>query len=149
MTFMPILSYPIDKDGYLVPVLVGLEQSALLALQAAGLPFLTPILGRGLIDSGTDITCVATAILQQYRLQPVRTTSTTTASGQASARLFEVSFSIIPNGGQPGPLLVHPILLVMELPVVIPGIDVLIGRDILNQCKTVIDGPNSCFSIEF
>lgn len=149
MSSMPLLSFPIDKDGFRVPVLVGLEQDAVLALHSLGLPILAPLHGRGLIDSGTDITCVASAMLQQYRLKPVHTTTTTTASGQMSANLFEVSFSIAPQSGQPGSLFVHPILLVMELPTPIPGIDVLIGRDILNLCKTVIDGPGNCFSIEF
>jgi hypothetical protein len=146
---VPILSYPIDKDGYFVPVLVGLDQRAVLALHSLGLPILAPIHGCGLIDSGTDITCVDGSILQQYRLTPAHTATTTTASGRTSVKHFEVSFSIAPLSGQPGQQFVHPTLLVMELPASIPGIDVLVGRDVLNLCKTIIDGPGNGFSIEF
>jgi hypothetical protein len=45
-------------------------------------------------------------------------------------------------------MLTMPSLLVMELPPG-PSCDVLIGMDVLRQCKLIVDGPGGCFTLEF
>jgi hypothetical protein len=40
-------------------------------------------------------------------------------------------------------------LLVMEMPSPIPGVEVLIGLDILLDCKLLLDGPARQFTLEF
>ncbi len=42
-----------------------------------------------------------------------------------------------------------PTLLVMEALATLPDADVLIGLDILLNCKTLLDGPARRFTIEF
>lgn len=108
-----------------------------------------PIRCRGLVDTGSDATCVAPAILRQLGLHaPSVQTSTTTASGLASARLFEVSVSVMNLADPHTPMLVAPKLLAMELTTILPGLDVLIGMDILLTTRLILDGPNRQFSIE-
>jgi hypothetical protein len=40
-------------------------------------------------------------------------------------------------------------LIVMEMPSPIPGVDVLIGLDVLLDCKLLLDGPARSFTLEF
>jgi hypothetical protein len=46
------------------------------------------------------------------------------------------------------PMLTLPSLLVMALPPG-PSCDVLIGMDVLKQCKLIVDGPANFFTVEF
>jgi hypothetical protein len=60
---MPSLSFPIQPDRLICDVLVGLDGHTTTALQASGQPILPPARCRAQIDTGTDATCVAPAIL--------------------------------------------------------------------------------------
>jgi hypothetical protein len=60
-----------------------------------------------------------------------------------------VSLSIPPPGGAGGPMLTRRDLTVMEMPGPIPGVEVLIGLDILLDCKMLLDGPARQFMLEF
>lgn len=146
---MQQLIFPIDPDGYIVPVLIGLHADAIADLVARGLPVPAPLRGTGLIDSGSTVTGVAAQFLGQYLLQPAATGTTTTAAGEVEVKLYEVSLSIAPPGGAVSPLFAHPRLLVTELTHDIAPIDVLIGRDVINQCIFSVNGPRGEFSLIF
>jgi hypothetical protein len=146
---MSQLNYPISPDALLVQVLVGLKDASIAALVAAGLSVPPPLHAVGSIDTGSDVTCVASHLLAHFRTPVAYTTTTTTASGTVPVNLYEVSLSIAPAAGQTGSLFVHPRLLVMELPQTIPSIDVLIGRDVILQCQLFVDGPGNGFSLSF
>jgi len=59
-----------------------------------------------------------------------------------------VSLSIVGPTGM-GPSLVQPSLEVVELTTPIPNIDVLLGMDVLLQCRLLIDGPARQFTLMF
>jgi hypothetical protein len=40
-------------------------------------------------------------------------------------------------------------LVVMEMPIPVPGVEVLIGLDILLDCKLLLDGPARQLTLEF
>jgi hypothetical protein len=63
--------------------------------------------------------------------------------------LFEVGLTISGQAGKAGPMLVRDQLIVMELTQALPNIDVLIGRDILNDCLFILDGPGRQFTLAF
>lgn len=133
----------------MVPVVVVLEAGAMAALVAAGLPVLQPQHGKGLLDTGSDVTAIGAAILQRLQI-PIRTSGrTTTAAGTVSVDLYEASLSIVPADGSSQPLFTHPSLLVSEIANPIPPIDVLIGRDVILQCQLHVDGPGGAFSLTF
>lgn len=46
-------------------------------------------------------------------------------------------------------MLTIPDLMIMELPQPIPNVDVLIGLDVLDRSKTILDGPRQLLTIEF
>jgi hypothetical protein len=64
------LTFPIVPDGLVVDALVNLEAAVLLPLRAAG-QACSPVLGRGLIDTGSDVSGVASTILQQLGVPPL------------------------------------------------------------------------------
>ena len=140
-------SYPVSADGLALEVMIGLPGNAFAPLVAAGQPVPAPILVRALIDTGSDVTCVAIRIPQQFGLIPIGPSKTQTVSGSLPVNLYEVSLSIPGVSAVTGPLLVLPQLLVMELAQTLQNVDVLIGLDVLLQCVLHVDGPGRQFSL--
>lgn len=147
---MATLTFPIQPDGLICNVMIGLDGRAATTLVAAGQPVLAPILCRGLIDTGTDITCVASAVLRQLALNvPVARSKTGSTTGTAPVDLFEASVNVLDLRNLSGPKLILPDVLVMELPNPLPNLDVLIGLDVLLTTRLLLDGPRREFSLEF
>src|SRR4051812_27701508 len=90
---MAQLSFPIDSDGLIVDVVVNVEAAALLALRAGGQPR-PPIQGRGMVDTGSNVSGVAISILSQLQLSPLSQSSTTGISGPVTVDLYRVSLHI-------------------------------------------------------
>ncbi len=138
---MPHLTLPRQPEGWVVPVVIGVNGQTTAALVAAGRPVPPPQSIRALLDTGTDITGLAAYVLSRLGLGPIRQHSTQTVSGPLSIQVFEVSLSV-PVAPQTVPLLVLDQLLVMELPTSLPtGIDALLGRDVSDQLLLILDGP--------
>jgi hypothetical protein len=130
-------------------VVIGHNRKHLAGRLAAGQPLQAPVWTTGVIDTGTNITCVTPAVLQQLRLASTGQRTSQTAAGQVTVNLIEVSVSIPPPGNVPGPMLTRRDLVVMEVPSPIPDVEVLIGLDILLDCKLLLDGPARQFTLEF
>jgi hypothetical protein len=146
---MAILTFPINPDGLSLDVLVGLDHQASHAMLAQGAALPRPLSVRALIDSGADLTAVSAPVLNRLpftRGQPVRTH---TAGGVIQSLTFYISLSIPPLAGTAGSLLVISRLLVTEVTAPMPGVDVLIGLDVIRQYLWVIDGPGGTFSVTF
>ena len=63
--------------------------------------------------------------------------------------LYEVSLSVLDLGNPAGAKLTLPDLLVMELPAILHGIDILVGMDVLLTMRFALDGPGRHFSLDF
>jgi hypothetical protein len=147
---MPRLVYPIDPDGLLVDVVVGLRGLTTLSRLAAGLPVSVPVRARELIDTGTDVTAVSAGLLQGLAVAPSATKTTQTVGGRLSVQLFVISLGITDFGDPAASELVEPDLTIMELTTSLPrSIAVLVGLDVLRGCKFLLDGPANQFSLEF
>jgi hypothetical protein len=146
---MDQLTFPIDPSGLAVPVFIGLDGRTTKAQLAAGQPVPPPVLARGLLDTASSVSAVATWVVQRLALTVASSGTTQTASGSVLVNLFTVSLSIT-NPAQAGsPWLTEPDLLVMEMPTVLPDADVLVGLDVLLGCKLLLDGPAKRFTLEF
>ncbi|HEY1376521.1 MAG TPA: aspartyl protease family protein [Gemmataceae bacterium] len=141
------MTFPIVPDGLVVDALVNLEAAALLPLRAAG-QTCDPVLVRGLIDTGSDVSGVASATLQQLGGPRLSQTSTTGIGGPVGVSLYRVSLHVLDVNNPNLPWLTQPSLLVMDLA---PGFpfDLLIGMDVLHTCKLTIDGPGGQFTFDF
>lgn len=146
---MAKLTFPIVSAGLVIPVLIGLDGQKTTSLRTAGQPILPPKLVRGLLDTGTSVTSVAAWVLQRLGLAIAASGKAQTASGSVPVNLFKVSLNITDPGMSGSPWLTRPDLLVSELTTVLPDTDVLIGLDILMECKLLLDGPARRFTLEF
>jgi hypothetical protein len=145
---MPQLTFPIIPDGLVVDVVVNLEAAVLIPLRASG-QLCPPIEAKGLIDTASNVSGISPAIVSQLGLPPTGPPTTTAGIGGAvTAQLYRVSLHLRDARAPTLPMLTLPSLLVMELP---PGLscDVLIGMDVLRQCKLIVDGPGRFFTLEF
>jgi hypothetical protein len=142
---MPHFTFPLSPDGPAVPGLVGLNDQASAALVQAGQPIPRPISVRALIDSATDLTAIAPRVAQQLGLLADKRAKTQTAGGSVQVNLYRISLSVSGPPGASGSLLVWPDLLVTELAVPLPNVDVLIGLDVLRQSLFVLNGPGGQF----
>jgi hypothetical protein len=146
---MPQLAFPVTVAGLALPVMVGIDGKTSSALFAAGKSIAAPIQARGLLDTGSDITAIASWVLQKLALPIVAKTVTSTAAGQINVNLYEVSLSIT-NPIQPNsPWLTLANLQVTELKAVLADADVLIGLDVILQYRMIVDGPARFFSLDF
>ena len=144
---MPHLTLSISPDGFALTVLVGLNGQDSTDLINAGQAVPAPVTVRAVIDSGTDLTCVASRVAQRLGLVAKGQVKTQTVGGPLYAKLYEVSLSIPRPGNLPGLVLVLEQLHVMEMVQQIPDFEVLIGKDVLLQCLLIIDGPRGEFTI--
>jgi hypothetical protein len=146
---MAQLAFPLPSGELALTVVIGHNLKALSVLAAAGRALPSPVWAAGMIDTGTNVTCVTPDLLRRLGLSPTGQGSSRTAGGLAAVNLFEVSLSIPPAGNAAGPMLTRHDLIVMEMPGPIPGVEVLIGMDILMDCKLLVDGPARQFTLEF
>ncbi len=143
---MPQLTLPILPDGLIVQVMIHLEAATVSGLLTSGQTVPAPLVGRGLIDTGTTITAVAPGLLHRLGIPSAGQASTQTAAGALRVNLFRVSLSILATD-QASLLLVRPTLLVTELTAPIPDTDVLIGRDVILEGLLVVNGPMRQFTL--
>jgi hypothetical protein len=144
---MPQLTFPIVPDGLVVDVLVNLGASSLLPLRGSG-QSRPPLAGKGVIDTGSNVSGESPALLQQLGVRPVETTSTVGIGGPYPVRLYQVSLPIRDLQNVGFPWFSHPTLVAMDLPPWVAH-EVLIGLDILLNCKTTVDEPAGRFSLDF
>jgi hypothetical protein len=146
---MPRLTFRIGVDGLHLDVIVGPDRNAMLRMVAVGQPIPKPSRARGEIDTGTNVTCVSLPILQGLGAPVKQQGKTLGISGPLTSNLYEVSVSLTDFATPGAPLFVQPRLLVMELPVALPKVDVLIGMDVLLGCRLLVDGPARQFTLDF
>jgi hypothetical protein len=147
---MALLLLDQTDDGSTLDVMIGLPQDRMMALQRRGSPIPPPLRVRGLIDNGTNITGVAKRIMSNFRLRKLRTSSTTTIAGSLQAELYQVSLSLSTTLGSPPSMLIRPSLVIIALTTLLPNnIEVLIGRDVLDECLFVGDGPRRQFCLSW
>jgi hypothetical protein len=140
------LTFPITPDGLEVDVFVNLEAAALIPLWQTG-THPAPIAGRGIIDTGSDITAVSQSILQRLVVPFVFQTATQGIGGSVPVNLYKVSLHILDSRNVSLTWLTLPTLLVMELPTGLQ-FDVLIGLDVIRTCKMLVDGPAGKFTLD-
>jgi hypothetical protein len=100
------------------------------------------------MDTAADVTAVAPSIFQALGLPVSGTARTHTAGGPVVVSVYDVSLSIPPATGT-APLFTVPQLTVTDLLHTAPGIEVLVGLDVLLQGVLHVDGPAGFFSFTF
>src|SRR5207244_420298 len=78
---MAQLTFPIPSGELTLAVVIGHNRKALTALLAAGQAFPSPIWTMGVIDTGSNITCVTPTVLQRLALSSSSQSSSQTVGG--------------------------------------------------------------------
>jgi hypothetical protein len=145
---MPQLRFSIVPDGLILDVLVNLEAAVLIPLRARG-QACAGVEAKGLIDTASNVSGVSQAIVKQLGLPPVGPPTVTTGIGGAvTVQLYRISLHLRDARDVSLPMFSLPSLLVMELPSG-PSCDVLVGMDVLRECRLVVDGPGGHFEVRF
>jgi len=109
-----------------------------------GRPLPSPETGFALIDTGASITGVDVDALARLGLSPFSTINVRTPQGQAVQGLFACQMSF------PGsPILPQQFNAVAGSALAGQGYLALIGRDVLQSCQLVYNGPDGFWTIAF
>ena len=146
---MPHVTFPTSPAGLVVDALVGLPGSMMTALQQAGRPIPAPMLIRALLDTGADATSLSARCALRLSLKVFGRVGMQTASGSVRVNQYEVSFSISAPHRTGGILSVRPDLQVTEWLNPGPGLEALVGMDVLSEGLLIFDGPGKEFTLAF
>lgn len=140
---MPIVTLPFGQAGPLVQVSVNLSGPHRDALTAAGQPVPTAVTGTFLIDTGASGTCVDPGLVATLGLTPsgaVMIQTPSTAGAPHPCAQYDIMLYILP--GRPGEIgYFVDALAVIETSLRPQGIDGLLGRDVLQNCVLITNGP--------
>jgi predicted aspartyl protease len=145
---MPFLTSPIAAEGALVDIFIALSTPRVDALKAAGMGFPPPEKAKALIDTGASISSISPRIAKGLCLIPTGITSicsATTGVAPQNCNLYDVCLAFV----QPSIKVLGVTIPVIEVEIFTPGVDVLLGRDMLRQCLCIYDGPSSKFTLAF
>ena len=144
---MPQLSFPFDRNGMIVDVLLSCGGDRLKQLLAQNAPIPAPIWARGMIDTGTNVSAVSLPLLRQLGIEKGEAVKTEGIGGEFETHSYEVSLTIADKAALTGPTYSPPDVSVIHLDA--EGVDVLIGLDVLMACRLVLDGPARLFTLDF
>jgi predicted aspartyl protease len=145
---MPHLTLNLTQAGPLLDVLIGVSQAKEEALKKAGIPVPTLTPARALIDTGASGTVIDPDVIDKLLLTPTGKGSTLTASTGSvphEADLYDISIHIPIQRT----IKIFPSVPIMALELAPLGVQVLIGRDILNQGLFIYDGPTQKYTLSF
>jgi hypothetical protein len=143
----------LGPNGPIVSAVIFVSQQRQAALTAAGQPIPAHVTAQALVDTGASCTCVEAGLIASLNLQvlnmvPVNTPTTGTAP--QSVPQYDVQL-VIPGATLGAIPLVFPTIPIVALPNLghQQGFQVLIGRDILDQCILHYNGAARFFTIAF
>jgi hypothetical protein len=146
---MPHLAFPFGPEGLDLEVVIGLDADSMQMLQVSGQAVPAGRRVRALIDSGSDATAVAPAVLQALGVPPRQSVQTQTAGGVVLTQTYAISLSIFGPAGAQGPTLAIPVLVATALQHAPPTIEALLGMDTLRDCLLIVDGNSQTFTLAF
>jgi hypothetical protein len=145
---MPFLTSTIGAEGALVDIFIALSTPRIDALKLAGMSFPPPEKARALIDTGASISSISPRIAKCLSLIPSGITpicSATTGVAPQNSNLYDVCLAFV----QPSIKVLGVTIPVIEVDLFTPGVDVLLGRDMLRQCLCIYDGQSGTFTLAF
>jgi hypothetical protein len=148
---MPRLSGLLEPEGALVAVAVGLSRSEVQRLRNAARPIPAPVSLRALLDTGAECSCVdpqAVATLA-LPLANIGLANIPAVGGLTPTAEYEASLTIVHPATDPRLNLVIGGILLAEVPLAPLGYEVLIGRDVLERCRFLYNGPGGRFRLTY
>ena len=145
---MPKLNGTIGPWGPTIHVKVMQSNQRVHALKNAGLPFSSPVVVLGLIDTGASLSALDESIITTLDLAARGPTSIHTPSTGAAYEKRMTYEALVVLGEIAGKPLSKTIP-VISCELATQGFFALIGRDLLQYCRLIYDGPKNSFSLEY
>jgi Aspartyl protease len=148
---MPSINLNFAQGGPLIRVAIGLSEPHRVALQKAGKDVPAFVIGTFLIDTGASGTCVDPSLVASLNLSPTGAVMIQTPSTNGVAQScpqYDVA-QVIPSEKPEDPPLIFNAVPVMETGLRSQGIDGLLGRDILQKCIFITNGPTASFTLAY
>jgi hypothetical protein len=146
---MPLISGPVDWNGALVVVLVGVSKNRRAKLQQLSMPVPSPIPLRLQVDTGSHLTGFPAAVfntLEVGSFGKIRVGTPSTKPGESHyACQFDVSLTLVSGIDQRLFPSVHAIAS-DDFTEEVQGI---LGRDVLDQCVFEYHGTHHSFRLFF
>jgi predicted aspartyl protease len=134
------------QGGALVSIKVMQTQSQVESLKNAGLPFATPTVIIGLIDTGASRTVIESRIIKSMNLLQHGPVAIQTPSTGASFVVRDsYGATLVLGENEPDPLVVT--VLAIEADIASQGFFALIGCDVLSRCVLTYDGPSGTYTL--
>jgi len=145
---MPILHGRTTVEGPLIHVLFGVSQKSAMALTQQGQPIPSQVRVLSLVDSGASTTSIDATVAASLGLQPKGSSGVITAT-TGTAGVVQNQYDVSLTLAQGGNSRAFPVLRVLECPPFHKTIHALLGRDILDECLLVYNGPTGTFDLAF
>jgi hypothetical protein len=145
---MPILTGSIGPWGPTINVKIMQSNQRVHSLKQAGLPFSSPQVVLGLIDTGASISAVDETVIASLGLAPRSPISIHTPSTGPAYEKRTTHEALVILGETVGKPLSKTIL-ILGCELASQGFFALIGRDLLQHCRFVYDGPRNSFTLEY
>lgn len=129
------------KNGALVEVTIGVPASYASQLQSQGKPIPPVQTVKGMVDTGASISTVSDAVSSAAGLQQVGSVPIGGVGGMSERPIFAASFALPKYGVKVDPIEVGGVSIPM------PGVDILVGRDILKALHLDYEGPEGIFQL--
>ena len=145
---MPHLRVQFSAGVPFIDLFIGISKPRQTALEAAKQSVPPPMQIRGLIDTGASGTCIDPTVVNQLSLVPTGTTqirTPSTGTGTHPCNQFDVSLIL----HHPTISFTFQALPVVESQLLNQGFHALIGRDVLQNCLFVYDGPHQGYTLAF
>jgi hypothetical protein len=148
---MLILKGTIGPNGIIVKARLGLSATEAQQLRMAGRPVPPGVDLFGLVDTGSDCTCVDPPILSAVgaSLAGFTFANRPALGGLTLVPHFDVSLALVhPSGNRSDDLVIRS-LSVIELQLPSPGFQALFGRDVLSGRQQICDGTDNTLSLAY
>ena len=145
---MPFLNASIQEDGLIVTVGIALSTARAEVLKRAGGSPVPPIWVTALLDTGASCSVIDSSVVGSLKLIQAGTMEGHTPSTTAALHTFNL-YDVCLAFAKPQVKAISMNLPVAEANLSTQGFLALIGRDVLQHCLLVYNGPLKSYSLSF
>ena len=135
------LAEKLRREGAIINIQIAVPKSYAQQLQAQGQPVPPPQQVKGMVDTGASISTVSQPVANAAGLQAVGSVPLYGVGGGGESPVYAASFTLTDYGVTIDPIEVGGVSINM------PGVDILIGRDILKALDLSYKGGQGLFDL--
>jgi hypothetical protein len=148
---VPVLRGVLRAEGALVEVQACWSAGQARRLRQAQRPVPPALDVRALLDTGAEITCLDTVVVQQLGLPlaQLALANVPALGGLWAGAHYHASVTVVHSSSDPALALVIQNMLILEVPLAGLGYQALLGRDVLDRCDFIYAGRRQRFTLAY